>query len=84
VNAEAFDAIGPRFVRRGWVFFAPHRRGQGLSQDAGTAIGGEIASTREQSGDAAADAFQVRSLSAEHADGQAAALAWLRSQAFVK
>jgi carboxymethylenebutenolidase len=35
LSSQAFEAIGPRFVEHGWVFFAPYRRGQGLSADAG-------------------------------------------------
>src|SRR5215475_5636595 len=34
LNNQAFEAIGPQFVARGWVFFAPYRRGQGLSAQA--------------------------------------------------
>jgi carboxymethylenebutenolidase len=46
LNSQAFDALGPLFARRGWVFFAPYRRGQGLSAAAGPFIGDEIASAR--------------------------------------
>jgi dienelactone hydrolase len=35
LNRQAFDLLGPLFVRHGWAFFAPYRRGQGLSADAG-------------------------------------------------
>ena len=35
LNTQAFDAIGPVITARGWAFFAPYRRGQGLSRDAG-------------------------------------------------
>jgi hypothetical protein len=38
LNNQAFDLIGPMFTARGWVFFAPYRRGQGLSSDAGPYI----------------------------------------------
>lgn len=41
-NNQAFENIGPLFVERGWVFFAPCRRGQGLSESAGPFIGDEI------------------------------------------
>src|SRR5215471_15111485 len=43
VNNGAFELIAPVFVARGWVFFAPYRRGQGVSADAGRYIGDEIA-----------------------------------------
>src|ERR1700682_5771589 len=42
LSSEAFDALGPVFVGRGWVFFAPYRRGQGLSASAGPYNRGEM------------------------------------------
>ncbi len=48
LNQQAFEALGPLFARRGWVFFAPYRRGQGLSATAGPFIGDEIASARNK------------------------------------
>lgn len=46
LNNQAFEALGPLFAKRGWVFFAPYRRGQGLSAAAGLFIGDEIAAAR--------------------------------------
>src|SRR5881296_3672021 len=46
LSNEAFEAIAPVYVSRGWVFFAPYRRGQGLSASAGRYIGSEIAAAR--------------------------------------
>src|SRR5205809_457651 len=46
LSNEAFEAIAPVYTSRGWVFFAPYRRGQGLSASAGTYIGSEIAAAR--------------------------------------
>ena len=40
----AFEQLGLLFVERGWVFFAPYRRGQGLSAAAGPYVADEIAS----------------------------------------
>lgn len=48
LNAQAFDILGPLFVQRGWVFFAPYRRGQGLSAEAGPYIGDQIAAARHR------------------------------------
>jgi len=48
LNQQAFEALGPLFVSRGWVFFAPYRRGQGLSATAGPFIGDEIAAARNR------------------------------------
>jgi dienelactone hydrolase len=46
LNNQAFEELGPLFVRHGWVFFAPYRRGQGLSASEGPFIGDEIAAAR--------------------------------------
>ncbi len=46
LNEQAFDLLGPMFAERGWIFFAPYRRGQGLSADAGPFIGDQIAAAR--------------------------------------
>lgn len=43
LNNQAFDLLGPLFARRGWVFFAPYRRGQGLSAAAGPFVQDAIA-----------------------------------------
>src|ERR1039457_3664062 len=40
---EAVEILGPVFASRGWVLFAPYRRGQGLSAAEGPFIGDEIA-----------------------------------------
>src|SRR5919108_4042768 len=39
LSQQAFDVLGPVFVRHGWIFFGPYRRGQGLSAQAGAYIG---------------------------------------------
>ena len=48
LSNEAFEALGPVFVRHGWIFFAPYRRGQGLSESAGPYIGDQIDFARKQ------------------------------------
>ena len=48
LNDLAFEQLGPLFVERGWVFFAPYRRGQGLSADAGRYVGDDIRSVTWQ------------------------------------
>lgn len=83
LNNQAFEAIGPRFAARGWVFFAPYRRGQGLSASAGPYIGDQIEAAEKTGGPAAASATMVKLLETDHLDDQLAALAWLRSAAFV-
>jgi carboxymethylenebutenolidase len=42
LNDLAFAQLAPLFVDRGWMFFAPYRRGQGLSAAAGPYAGDEI------------------------------------------
>ena len=83
LNREAFEALGPRFAARGWVFFAPYRRGQGLSEAAGPYIGDRIAQAERTGGPAAASAEMVRLLETDHLADQLAALAWLQAAPFV-
>lgn len=83
LSQEAFDALGPVFVRHHWVFFGPYRRGQGLSAGAGPFIGDEINKAKRQGGMPAGAATMVRLLQTDHLDDQLAALAWLRKQTFV-
>jgi carboxymethylenebutenolidase len=83
-NNAAFERIAPLFVARGWVFFAPYRRGQGLSQDAAPYIMDAINRARTQGGRSLAGETMVRLMSTEQLDDQMAALAWLRSQPFVR
>jgi dienelactone hydrolase len=83
LNSKAFDLLGPRFVRRGWVFFAPYRRGQGLSASAGPYVGDQIAAAIETGGVSAGSAVMARLLETDHLSDQLAALAWLRKASFV-
>ena len=48
LNDQAFEEIGPLFRDRGWVFFAPYRRGQGMSVSAGLYIGDEITGAQKR------------------------------------
>jgi dipeptidyl aminopeptidase/acylaminoacyl peptidase len=84
INNQAFDLIGPMFTARGWAFFAPYRRGQGLSSDAGPYIEDEIQAARARGGEALAAQTMVRLLSTEQLQDQMAALAWLKRQHFVR
>jgi dipeptidyl aminopeptidase/acylaminoacyl peptidase len=80
---ELFQALGPRFVSRGGVFFAPWRRGQGLSEAAGPYIMDDINAARTKEGISAAAAVLVRRHETDQLDDQLAGLAWLRAAAFV-
>lgn len=84
LSKQAFDALGPVFVSRGWVFFGPYRRGQGLSASAGPFIGDQIAAAEKTGGLAAGAATLVRLLETDHLNDQLAAVAWLRKQDFVR
>ena len=84
LSKEAFDALGPVFTSRGWVFFAPYRRGQGLSASAGPYIQGQIAAAEKTGGIRAGAATMVRLLQTDHLNDQLAGLAWLRKQPFVQ
>jgi carboxymethylenebutenolidase len=83
LSADAAEALGPSFAARGWAFFMPFRRGQGLSLSAGPYIMDEINAARASGGAHAGAAALVRLLETDHLDDQMAALAWLRAQGFV-
>jgi carboxymethylenebutenolidase len=84
LSNEAFDAIGPKFVAGGWVFFAPYRRGQGLSASAGPYIVDALETARKKGGMPARSATMVSLLQTDHLADQLAALAWLRKASFVR
>ncbi|HEY6516837.1 MAG TPA: dienelactone hydrolase family protein [Steroidobacteraceae bacterium] len=84
LNNEAFARIAPVFTAHGWAFFAPYRRGQGLSSDAGAYIGTEIAAASARGGASLAARTTVKLLTTEQLQDQMAALAWLRRQPFVR
>jgi dienelactone hydrolase len=83
LSKQAFDALGRVFVRHGWVFFGPYRRGQGLSAQAGPYIGEEIDKAKRTGGVTAGAAVMVRLLETDHLDDQVAGRRWLRTQSFV-
>src|SRR6185312_9664166 len=82
-SQEAFDALGPVFARQGWVFFAPWRRGQGLSAEAGPYIQDQIRASWKAGGTSAGADTMVRLLEGDHLQDQLAGLAWMRKQPFV-
>ena len=84
LNTQAFDAIAPIFTAHGWAFFAPYRRGQGLSADVGPYIMDEISAAKAQAGTDAAAETLIRLLTTDHLNDQLAALAWLEQQPFVR
>jgi carboxymethylenebutenolidase len=84
LSKDAFDVLGPVFAGRGWVFFGPFRRGQGLSASAGPYIGDQIAEAKKSGGMSAGAAAMVRLLETDHLNDQLSALVWLRKQSFVQ
>jgi carboxymethylenebutenolidase len=84
LNSQASKSIGPLFAEKGWVFFMPYRRGQGLSSKAGPYIGDQIAEARKLGGIKEGAATMTRLLNTEHLQDQLAALQWLRAQKFVR
>jgi dienelactone hydrolase len=85
LSKESFDALGPVFASRGWAFFGPYRRGQGLSAAAGPYIEDEIdAAEKNGGGFPAGTATMIRLLETDHLNDQLAALAWLRKQPSVQ
>ncbi|MFZ6756677.1 alpha/beta hydrolase family protein [Undibacterium sp. Ji50W] len=83
-SSEASRALGPLFASRGWVFFMPYRRGQGLSAKAGPYISDEIAAAQRRGGMSEAVATLVRLHSTDHLQDQLAGLQWLKAQSFVQ
>jgi len=81
--SKEFDALGPVYVKHGWVFFAPYRRGQGLSAEAGPYIIDEVNRVGHADGLAAGSKAMVRLLETDHLNDQLAALAWLKKSGFV-
>jgi carboxymethylenebutenolidase len=81
---KQFQALGPIFNQHGWVFFAPYRRGHGLSKAAGPYIVDEMNEAQKTGGQKARSATMVRILETDHLNDQLAALAWLKKQGFVQ
>ena len=77
------EALGPVFTSRGWVFFAPYRRGQGLSASAGPYIVDQMNAAEKAGGTQARSTTMVRLLETDHFEDQMATLVWLRKNPFV-
>jgi len=84
VNNQAFELIGPLFNARGWAFFAPYRRGQGTSSDAGPYVMDVVEAARARGGQALGEQTVARLLSTEQLQDQMAALAWVKKQSFAR
>ena len=74
------EAIAPAFVRHGYVFFAPLRRGTGLSADQGTNSSDRWDSALVARGQDARNRLQVELLESVELDDALAGLAFLRAR----
>ena len=83
LNSQVSAVIGPMFARRGWVFFMPYRRGQGLSEGQGPYIMDKINSAKWSPLKSASETM-VRLLETDHLNDQMAGLEWLKKQKFVQ
>jgi carboxymethylenebutenolidase len=81
--SKEFETLGPLFASRGWMFFAPYRRGHGLSASAGPYIGDQMNEAQKAGGRTARFDTMVRLLATDHLADQLAALAWLKKSRFV-
>ncbi|MEO7423832.1 MAG: prolyl oligopeptidase family serine peptidase, partial [Fibrobacteria bacterium] len=83
LSSQASAIIGPMFAQKGWVFFMPYRRGQGLSENQGPYIMDEIRSAKKSLFGNASKTM-VNLLKTDHLNDQLAALAWLKRQDFAQ
>src|SRR5271169_130894 len=77
LSDTASKAMGPLYAAKGWVFFMPYRRGQGLSSKAGPYVGDQIDKAKKNGGMESAAKTMIQLLTKEHLDDQLAALEWL-------
>ncbi|HLH17700.1 MAG TPA: prolyl oligopeptidase family serine peptidase [Bryobacteraceae bacterium] len=84
LSDAASTAIGPLYASKGWVFFMPYRRGQGLSAKAGQYIGDQISAAEKSGGQGAAVKTMIALLKGDHLKDQLSAVAWLKQQKFVQ
>ena len=82
-NSWASKAIGKAFIKEGWAFFMPYRRGQGLSASQGPYILDQI-KTAHWLGKHKAVKTLVELHQNEHLSDQVAAFTWLQKQDFVQ
>ena len=82
-NSEASAAIAPMFLSKGWAFFMPYRRGQGLSEDQGPYIMDKIHAEKWWLFGSPKKTM-VNLLKTDHFSDQMAALDWLSEQNFTQ
>lgn len=80
---KQFAALGPLFASRGYVFFAPYRRGHGLSADQGEYIVDLLDRVQKEKGLEERGKLMVKLLETDHLNDQIAAVSHLKSLSFV-
>ena len=76
---EAAQAIGPVFVKHGYVFLYPFRRGEGLSADHGPFIGDLLQREEAAKGEEARKHLQFVLMTTDHLDDATAGLSFLKN-----
>lgn len=84
LNDQVSEVLGPLFSKKGWVFFMPYRRGQGLSASAGPYIMDEVDAAEKKGGLQAGAKTMARLLETDHLQDQLAAFDWLKKAIFVE
>ncbi|MAE74871.1 MAG: hypothetical protein CL675_12315 [Bdellovibrionaceae bacterium] len=83
LNSQASVNMAPFFLKKGWAFFMPYRRGQGLSEAEGPYIMDTIKSAIQKSGMEKGVQVLIEQHKNELFEDQAAAYSWLLKQDFV-
>ena len=76
---EAAQILGPIFVKHGYVFLFPCRRGEGLSADRGPFIGDLLQREQAAKGEEARQHLQLLLMTADHLADATAGLSFLKS-----
>lgn len=80
---EAAQVIGPVYVKHGYVFLFPFRRGEGLSADEAPFIGDILQREEEAKGIEARKHLQFVLLTTDHLDDAMAALTFMKNLPYV-
>jgi dienelactone hydrolase len=82
LSNTAFEAVAPAFTRRCWAVFAPYRRGQGLSREAGAYVRDEVKAARKAGGPDRGQARLAELLAGDQMADQSKAFAWVSGRPF--
>lgn len=79
----AAQVLGPVFVKHGYVFLYPFRRGDGLSADRGSFVGDALDREQAAKGKEARNRLQLVLLTTDHLDDASASLSFLKTLPYV-